>query len=673
MDSPKNERPVWKPLKWRTRHHQTAPMPLPAHETTERATTLSDSSEIATGDKVLTLSTETTLDTAAVERRRDTVTTIARVNGVLTPLVLCGFALLTVRHVDPGQADSLGLFDVMPFTYYGIIGLLSASFMLRLRRRNIDVLAMSAHVLVLIFLLHGIVSVIEGFPRFPAAYTHQGLTEYIQRTNNTLPMLDARMNWPAFFLASAVLRNIADLPDLIPILLWAPLVYNLMYAPAIYSLARALSRDVRTPWLTLWLYFSVSWVGQDYYSPQASAFLLFLVFMTLLIRYFRSDHAEFPAFIQRITNRFTPFLLRIANNHELLPGPAPVVPTTSGQRAALVMALVALYAASVMSHQLTPVFMLLEVTALVILRRTALRGFHTLMIVLFFGYISFGAIGFWSGHLQDMFGGIGSLGSTINENVGARVERSTLHNYVIKGRLLFAAVIWLIAVIGLYRRVRAGRSDLVALVGLAAPFLVLGGQSYGGEAGLRVFLFSLPFAAVLCTFALLPLASTRFSPWKVSVAILAAILIIPAFFITRFGNEQFEYITKNEYRGIVKMYALIPEDATLIGVSGNNPWKIKNLESHDYVDINRDTTEKRFDAERIQEVTRENLKREPYVVISRSMLQYVAMETGRDRNWGNSLITQLIATNQYTVVYQNADFTLLRPLGASRKEMKDTP
>ncbi len=648
----------WEPVEWQRSEHPTMELP-PSNK---------DDSADLTAPQAPPADT----DEPPVERAAVRTTLIARINGVLLPLLLliAGYAL--VRDVDASQADALGLIELMPPAFFLINALLSTSFLLRLRRRNVDTLALIVHVIVLILLLHGIVGWIEQFPRFAVSFTHQGLTEAIQRNGRTLPELDARMNWPGFFTMSALLNAMGGVANLKPYLLLAPVVINFMYFPALYALAATITRDRRVPWLVVWLYFSIAWIGQDYYSPQGTNFFLYLVFVTIVLHYFRTDHADFPAVFQPITNFITLIIRRIARRQELIPGPAPVARTTSTQRVFLVSSLVLIYSASVMSHQLTPVFMLLLIVALALLRRTALRGFHTLMIVLFLGYLSFGAIGYWSGHMSELFGGAGKLGSMLNDNVASKVGKRTLHEFVIYGRLLLAAAFWGTALFGLLRRIRHGRSDLVALIGFCIPFGVLGGQSYGGEAILRVFLFSAPFAAMLCVFALFPTAKTPMDTRRTLIAIGISIALVPAYFLARFGNEQFEYISPAEYAGLEKMYEIVPKDATLIGISGNTPWKIRDMERHEYVAINEVYLTGEITSDAVRSTSAPYIDKDPYLVFSRSMLQHIAMETGRDRNWGNVIISELVNSKEYTIVWQNDDFALLRNVNATRNAMQET-
>ena len=76
---------------------------------------------------------------------------------------------------------------------------------------------------------------------------------------------------------------------------------------------------------------------------------------------------------------------------------------------------------------------------------------------------------------------------------------------------ILSAFLWLLALVCAFRRSRSGNSVLVPLGLFFAPFLIIFGQEYGGEAIYRVFLFSLPWAACLAAVALA--ASARWTWW----------------------------------------------------------------------------------------------------------------------------------------------------------------
>jgi hypothetical protein len=579
--------------------------------------------------------------------------------GGVVPLLLTAIGYWSVRNANVDHAGGLGLIQVLPTVFFGVTFALALSFVSYLRAQRTHTVVLILHVVALIFLFDGVVSWIEEAPRFPVTYVHIGFIEYIQRTNHTLPSLDARMSWPAFFAMGAMLDKVAGIGNAYSMTLWAPLLFNLIYAPLVFSLARTITSDQRVVWLSTWLYFSISWVGQDYYSPQAVNFILFLSFMTILLTFFRSDRAAFPRGLRGLSSRISSLVQWVLRVPSLRPGGNGIFPTTTSQRAVLVVALFVLFAASVVSHQLTPFFMLFEVTALVIMRRTALRGFPLLMFVVVFGYISYGAIGFWSGHLSDMFGGLGQVSSVASQNVGAKVQQGhSNHVIVIYGRLALTAALWIVAITGLLRRLRRGLTDIFVMVGFLAPFLVLGGQSYGGEAILRVFLFSLPFAAVLAVLALLPTDAVKFNRTRAVVVVLVAALLAPVFMLARFGNEQFEYVSKDEYAGAQKLYQIAPVGSELVGIDQNIAWGIAGSGQYDFSIASN--LEPFNDPNRIYQSVASHGTVSTYLYISRTQLENIAVTDGRPADWGVAFEQQLEASGRFLLVYQNPDVAIFR-------------
>jgi hypothetical protein len=579
-----------------------------------------------------------------------------RIIGLLTPVLLVVLGYWSVSNVDPRKSGPLGIIQAMPPLYFLFVALLGVSFVWNMRRKTLDTPVLVLHIIGLIVLLHGAISFIEGNPRFPVVYTHEGLTEYIQRTGETLPSLDARMNWPGFFTVTALLDKVAGTSSVYPFLLWAPLVFNLFYAPLLFSITKTASTDNRVPWIALYLYYSLSWVGQDYFSPQALNFLFFLTFMAIVLRCFRTDRAALPRPIRRIGNGVSVVVRRVLRVPSFQPGGAPILATTTAQRSLMVVALACVYAAIVMSHQLTPVFLLLYVSALVVLRKTVLRGFPLLMAVLFFSFISYGAIGFWSGHIEDIFGGFGKLGGTVKDNVGSKVQVNTSHVYVIYARLLLAGAVWSVAMFGLLRRLRAGRVDLPVLIGFIVPFFVLGGQSYGGEAILRVFLFSLPFAAILVTFGLLPTEKIKLNLTRSVFMGLVAAFLVPTFWLTRYGNEQFEYISKDDYRGAVELSQRAPNGSNLVVLDGNVGNQVAKMEQYNYITLRLPNGQvPSYSPDEIILAAQESRADQSFLFLNHSQVANIELTYGKPKTFFEDETKLLLDSGKFHLLYNNPD------------------
>ncbi len=591
---------------------------------------------------------ETAVEHTEVDRARSWKT----IAWALLPILLVVLGYGVTSGVDAHGSGRLGLIEVMPISYFVITAALGVSFVLSVRRPSTSAWILAAHILALILLLHGIASWIEESPRFAAAHTHVGFIEYIQREDKALPSLDARMSWPAFFAMGAMLDKVAGVHSAETFLLWAPLLFNLVFAPLVWSLARAVSTDRRVAWIVTYLWFALSWVGQDYYSPQATNFVIFLAFVNVLFRYFRAQ-GEPPVFVRPFKRAGRFVARKILRATEIRPNDAPLLRSTSTQRVLFAGTLVVLYTAMIVSHQITPIFLLLDVVALVVLRSIALRGLPLLMGVAVFTWISYGAIAYWSGHLDGLFGGFGQVGNTVGDNVGKRVNvvKST-HVWVIYARLAVSGILWSTALLGVLRRVRARTFDLPVIICFLCPFLILAGQSYGGEVILRVFVFSLPFAAILAVFALIP----RDAPigWiKTSIACLVAIAITPVFMVTRFGNEQFEYISKDEVTAVNKLFEMIEPNAVIVNLDPNTPVLVKDRDKHVYLPQSDKNAVETVD-QAFAELSR-NPSRQSVLFMSNSQAQDVVLLKGKPRNWDEELAKQLDASGKFKLLYKNRD------------------
>ena len=108
-----------------------------------------------------------------------------------------------------------------------------------------------------------------------------GIIDYIQRNNAFnlfIDQLPAYHNWPGFFALNAFLVDVAGL-DSAELCGLGPRVLNLIDLGALLIILRSTLRDRRAIWLAIWLFFATNWVGQDYFSPQATNYFLHLVIL----------------------------------------------------------------------------------------------------------------------------------------------------------------------------------------------------------------------------------------------------------------------------------------------------------------------------------------------------------------------------------------------------------
>lgn len=514
---------------------------------------------------------------AALGLRRPAVERAARLRvdrlaAAWPVLVPCGALLLwalSLGRIEQAKMNDLGLISALPPSIFLAFGVLVASFCLSLRR-NGSQLVPALHVIALILMVYGITPLIDEVPRYSVTWRHIGVAEYVARTGDVDPGIDAYFNWPGFFIMTAFLTEVAG-TSARSFVDWAPVFYNLLYLGPLLILFRAATSDARLVWSGVWIFYLANWIGQDYFSPQGLMFFLYLAALAVLLRWFQQRRAR-PR-LARLGRIFEPLVRRLPHGTE-----APSEELRPAQRAALMAIVILLLAATVPSHQLTPFMAFMSIAALVAFNRCSARLLPVLIVVLVAAWMSFMAITYLHGHLEQLTGGVGKLDETAKANVGSRLHGSREHVAVVYVRLLLTAGVWGLALLGGLRALwQDGRRVLpYALVALA-PFPLLPLQPYGGEMLMRVYLFALPLAALFAAWLFRGRSGRGTALFAVgSVALLVAL------FLARFGNERMDYYTPQEVQAVERLYQVATPGSLLLGGSGNVPWKFRDYEKFDY-------------------------------------------------------------------------------------------
>jgi hypothetical protein len=507
-------------------------------------------------------------------------------------LAVAGLALFFagLRGVDVSRMNGLGLISVLPAGSIAGLALLALAFMLGLALPRAHPAGLGAALAGLVICLDGVTAFVESEPRFATAYQIAGFVEYVSKTGHTAPDLAAYFSWPGLFALVAFLEGAAGTHDLLPLLRVWPVLIDLLCLVPLFLIMRNLRVSWRARWLAGFLFAVGNWVGQDYFSPQAFSYLLYLVFLAILVNWFTDPgRSRAPRiFVDTRLARLHRRLFGIVRPGELQPRPA-----STGQRAFLLAMLIGIFTVSTVSHQLTPFFMVGAATALVLIRRCTLPGLPVLAGVTLVGYVSFAAVDYWSGHMSNIFGAVGDLASNLTSSVGGRITGSSpTHVLALHARVGLAAVIVGLAVLGLLRRRRRGFDDRVLLALLCVPVLAIGLQSYGGEMALRIYLFLLPAACVLGACFFFPDPRSGRLSWRWQPVLAACALVLPVTFIlARYGNEAFEQVPAGELtasnwvyahdaRGVRLMW-LSPEPTT--DNTPEMPWSYQDLIKVDYL------------------------------------------------------------------------------------------
>ncbi|MFD1656778.1 lipopolysaccharide biosynthesis protein [Streptomyces caeni] len=569
---------------------------------------------------------------------------------LVSALLLYWVPALRLDDASLDRMGGLGLISVLPVPTLAGAALLVVVFAALLWRGRESRGLLPVTLLATVVSLHALPAVIETEPRFATAWQHLGFLDYIDRTGSAVPYLDARWSWPGFFAVAAFVARACGVTDLTEVIRWWPTALQLLYLAPVFLLLRSLRAGWRAKWAGVWIFVLSGWVGQDYFSPQGFTYLLYLVFVAILLVWFRAPRVIWAT---------------------VRPGEAEVEPADRSRRAVLLMVLIGLFAACVPAHQLTPFVMLGVLAALVLAGRSELRGLPLLFAVLVAFWVGFMAEPYWSGHFSDLFGGVGGVGSNVSTSVSGRIQGgSSTHKLVLYARVLLAGGVMALACWGWWRRREHKYRERSLLVLAFVPFLGFGMQSYGGEMALRVFMFALPGAALLGGLALFPrtgVTADERDRDRVSLApvaaLMAGLLLMGGFLVARWGNEPFERIRPGEVTAMDYVYAHDDPTVRLLWLSNDTvdnvtpamPWGAKDMEKVQYVPTLAPT-----DPVLVSGLVKSLKDAGPnsYLMVNRSQVTYLRLDVGYSATWERRLITNLDGRRELKKVLANDDVTL---------------
>ena len=578
------------------------------------------------------------------------ILTLGRCAVPLTALAIGLVSLTTARESAIGQ---YGLIQALPPLYFVSLAILAISFIHAWRSPVPRFPELILGVISLVVLLQSAPAIIESEPRFQIAWLHAGFTDFVARTGRVLPRLDTRFSWPSFFTGTAFLSRAGGLPNAIILIKWWSVFINLLYLPPLYMLAKLVLRDAKKAMLAIWLFPFANWIGQDYYSPQSVAYLLYLVLLCVVLGPYG---ARRKAMIPRLRRRS-------GDNGKKKP-PDDLHPQAPAHALTLLLVMLALCAAMDTGHQLTPVFAVATVTVLVFFGRTRLRAWPGVMFLLAAGWLCYGAISFWIGHITAVFGGLGSVGTNYAKDLHLRLHPSAAHSQVNDVRLLVVGVICALAVIGFFvgRKMPADRTAAAVL--MLTPLVTIAGQSYGSEAGLRGFLFSLPGTLCLVAMALTS-SGLKFRPILIG-ALTAA--LIPAFLIARWGNESFERVLPGEISAATALYKVAPHGSTIMTLTSPATLEFVDIGQYRY----RSTKLNRFASGGIPDpallvpglarILREN-SHGGYLIITQSQLESARANSGLPLSWGAEVERRLTQSHLFRLIYSNSASKIYQVVG----------
>jgi hypothetical protein len=581
-----------------------------------------------------------------------------RYSPVIVAAVAVALWLLSLGKYNPYAATQSGLVSLLPPAWWAALLFTGAAVVLALIPQRPWTPGILAALGSMLLVLHGTLPFAEHIARFASAYTIAGFAQYVADTGHTIPDLDARMLWPGMFAAAGMASRAMGVPATW-FLRGFPLCIEAIYLFPVKAIANATLRSPRARWAALPIFLAGNWIDQDYFSPQAVNFLLYLVVIAIALRAF-SAVRDYPWLVTRVVG-WSPLRRtggRLACTMGLA-GPAlddlePLpVPSRRG-RAALFAVVLLLCAASIPSHQITPATLTVSLLGLTLIGRTSLRTLWLFVGVGVLAWLCWVGEPYWVGHFHQVFGGVSQLGSAVNSNVGSRLHGATDARRLVQyARAAASILIWVSSLLALFILRRRGLNRLTLGVLLVMPTAVSLAVTYGGEALLRALLFGLPAAALLLG-GLLDLRRPRWAATTGYVVVLA--LLLALFPITRFGNEQFEAITPGDQSAAAYVGAHIPQGSLVVVPNGDEPLEAYST-GHFRVGTYSDLL---FLDPRLLQGKLAAQTQPIWIYLSQSEEAYGETYVGLPAGWLNQMRTKLTRIPRLHVVYSDSTATVLR-------------
>jgi hypothetical protein len=567
--------------------------------------------------------------------------------GLAVSVVAWGIALAQT-NVALVMTAGLGLFSALPVTFWVAVAVLVVSFCWAVAYRPRGWPALAAHTVALVAILHATPAILYGTLRYSWAWKHVGVIDFISHHGIEFHLggvLGAYQGWPGFFALNSFLVSASGQGSALSYASWALPVNDLLWLGPVILIARAFTTDQRLIWAAAWVFALGNWVGQDYFSPQAFAYFLYLTVIAICLRWLRTSRASWRPVLARLpllsawqsrgprpagprpaaaTRR--PALAATgwgdpgpppANGHAAIEDtvtlwpapsahghaatedtvtlrPAPYAwfagsrpPRSAATRRVMVIVLLPLMAAIASSHQLTPFMLIVALTLLVLFRQIRPWWLPVAMAAITLGWVAYGGLPWLAANSSQLFEGLGlPWANTSSHLIG---ETQVPYDQIITewGARLLSAAVAMLAAVG-YLRYRRHHYPWARKFWLSIPLLAAAGipsaaaNSYGGEIIFRVFLFAVPFLAVATAAAFFPHPRIG-RPVRTGLALTATMLVlVTGFCVSNYGSEAENYFSPAEVAASEWLYRVAPPGAQLVAANSNFPWAFVHYNWYGY-------------------------------------------------------------------------------------------
>ncbi|MFX0087640.1 MAG: hypothetical protein ACFFAU_18465, partial [Candidatus Hodarchaeota archaeon] len=177
-----------------------------------------------------------------------------------------------------------GLISGLHWTYYLALIILFLTFCISLSDVNTFKKLIFLEIILLIVLLYATPSLLERTPRITSGFKFYGHTEYILRNGMISQEKLWYHAWPGFFYLFSVVFTLLPELNYFFLITYYPFIWSLFTLPFLYTLFSYVSRKKTISLLAIWVFYTLNWVGQNYFSPQSLAIILLLLLSMFLAR-----------------------------------------------------------------------------------------------------------------------------------------------------------------------------------------------------------------------------------------------------------------------------------------------------------------------------------------------------------------------------------------------------
>jgi hypothetical protein len=368
-------------------------------------------------------------------------------------------------------------------------------------------------------------------------------------------------------------------------------------------------------WLAVAIFLAGNWVGQDYFSPQGTAYLLYLGVVALCLGPLALSPAAWHARIPLLP----PLLARIGIwASQGVPEPMP--PASRAAKIAAALIVMAGIVAITATHQLTPLLVISTLAGLFAIGRLSF-GYFLFGLIIELLWLFYVADTFVAGAFSGILSEFGTLSSDFVSKLADLELVSAGQRWVSIASRGLSGIVALAAVLGGLRRLRNGYHDGPTIVLTLAPLPLLVATSYGGEIVFRLYFFSLPFLAFFAAAFFFPSPTLGRGRTASMVSWAFLLMLVLGFVLANNGKDRQYRFSAAEVSAAAWLYRSAPLGSLLIEGSRSYPSQFSNYENFIYLPLSEETPEVRAEViERPAEILSRWLRdsRGGYVIITKS-------------------------------------------------------